>query len=240
MLAALFKPRPHRLLQALISGAAAAGPLHALQIGANDGVFVDPLHPLLLRHRSLCATRVEPVPAYFQRLQRHCATAALAGRVRCIEAAVCGHDGTVAMVLPDPATALGSYRQGIARLQGVDAPEAAPHQGWHTITVPALTPAALLEQALAPRVDVYLSDCEGYDIELACLMPFARMQTRLVYLEVQAATQPSAPRGEQLGRLWGLLGGQGFNQVVWDGFNLIAWKGPPAAGSRRPALIPAA
>ena len=34
MFAALLKPRPHRLLQALINGAAAAGPLHALQIGA--------------------------------------------------------------------------------------------------------------------------------------------------------------------------------------------------------------
>jgi len=240
MFAALLKPRPHRLLQALINGAAAAGPLHALQIGANDGVFVDPLQPLLLRHPALRASRVEPVPVYFEQLQRHCAVPALAGRVRCIQAAVCDHDGTVAMQLPDPHTALGSYRQGIARLQHVAAPQPVDGPNWLTISVPALTPESLLRQVLSPRVDVYLSDCEGYDIELACLMPFARMQTRLVYLEVQASSQADAALGDQLGRLWGLLGGQGFNQVVWDGFNLIAWKSPPAAGSRRPALIPAA
>lgn len=70
-------------LSGLLSG---YGPFAVLQVGANDGVTVDPIRPFLMRNRNAVgAVLVEPLPDVFEALTKNYAEHS---RVRLVNAAV--------------------------------------------------------------------------------------------------------------------------------------------------------
>lgn len=239
MLHALFKPRPLRVLSTLISQEKKNGKLHVLQIGANDGVMADPLSPLLTRFPYLYATRVEPIKEYYFKLTKTCSEAIYSNRVKCINAAISETDGTTTMILPAKPQQWQSQHQGLARLKNVSINNGQDESKWREVAVPSMQPTTLLKQSISNQVDIYISDCEGFDIDLLGLMPLQEMGVRAIYIEViQSAFTDSSDAGTKLGKAWQILGAHEFNQCVWDGFNLLAWKSPPAWASNKPSLLP--
>lgn len=238
LLDSIFKPRSHRILSALCQAESRDGSLHVLQIGANDDLIADPVTPLLKKHSSIRATRVEPINEYYEKLVSNCSSAHYSNRVKCIHSAISDHDGLGEMILPPQTQTWDHSSQGLARLKGVSVSTGRDESSWRSVTVQSMTPATLLKHALTPEVDVYVSDCEGYDVDLLALMPLKEMKARIIYMELISEAFPSpAASGQKMGMLWELLGNNGFNASVWDGFNLIAWKSPPSWSSHRPRLL---
>ncbi len=234
----LFKPRPHRVLAALISSEPRETRLHAIQIGANDGILADPLDPMLKRFANLYASRVEPIDNYYKSLLRNCASSVYSGRVKCIHAAVSRLDGYEEMILPGEGHAHNEMMQGLARLSSVQNVSGYDESDWQSLRVRTISPDSLIQEALYPWADIYISDCEGYDVDLLELIPLSRMKTRVICIEMEySGCSSNSDLAEKMRRLWGILGENGFNSSVWDGFNLVAWKSPASWSSRRPRLI---
>jgi hypothetical protein len=230
------KPRPKHILPRLLELASQSKDIHVLQLGANDGVYADPLHAVLLSNPAIHATRVEPVPYYFELLSANMSKFGLSPRVRCLQYAVAMDDGFVDIVFPDPSYAFGGELQGHGRLLGtlinVDNTE-----GWLSLRVPSLSPWSLLQQAISPEADALLTDLEGFDSELLASMSLRDMKSRIVYIEAHSRLLEHDNMATHFSDAIRALAMSGFNQIVWDGQDLIAWKSPPAHKTSKLALV---
>ncbi len=207
-----------------------------LQLGANDGVYADPLHASLLSNPRLYATRVEPIPHYFELLCANMSKYGLSQRVRCLQYAVASDDGFVDIVFPDPSHALGSELQGHGRVLGTLA-SVDTHDGWASLRVPSLSPFSLCQQAITPEADALITDLEGYDCELLASMPLGDMKSRIVFIEAHSRTLGDSKMSLHFSAAIRALAMGGFNQIVWDGQDMVAWKSPPSHATSKLALV---
>lgn len=134
----------------------------ALEIGAMDGAAPGPL-PAMLSTRPWRAVLVEPVSAMFTLLQRRYGGNA---GVRCVQAALCGHDGVAEMHFVEPDSiasgAIGEWSRGMAKLTPLPVPPAL----CGTETVPAMTFETLVRTHGIERIDVLQIDTGGHEHEI--------------------------------------------------------------------------
>lgn len=154
-----------------------------LQIGAHDGVRSDPLNRLINKH-NWQGLLVEPVPAYFERLQANYRDHTLLQMAR---VAITNHDGEAVLHAVKPPS-------GSSRLEGCDSldREAIKRTEWVTknpsrlikaMTVPAMRLQTLLDAYEVPHIDYFVIDAEGHDKIILDQLDFSRYSPKFILYE---------------------------------------------------------
>ena len=152
-----------------------------LQIGANDGIANDPLHPFIVRYgfRGVC---VEPMAEPFARLQW---TYRDHPGVVCERAAIGPTDGEVTLYRFIPGPHLPPWADHMASIS----PEVlrANFQGLRgaiePVTVPSMTVATLRAKYGLGDVDLLQLDAEGYDFEIIKLVDLTTFRPTILHFE---------------------------------------------------------
>jgi FkbM family methyltransferase len=152
-----------------------AGPFRFVQVGANDGVFDDPIRRYVEEYH-WPGILVEPQPGAFARLRDN-----YRGEPQLIfeNAAIADRDGTATLYIPGAGTAsvLASFdREGLRRRLG-------PRVPIREVPVPALTPATLLARHRVRSIDLLQVDAEGYDFEVIKQFDAAGVRPALIRFE---------------------------------------------------------
>jgi FkbM family methyltransferase len=158
-----------------------------VQIGANDGVVVDPLR-LELERRQWRGLMVEPVPYVFSKLAERYGNHP---RITLVNAAIADRDGSLPfyslretkfgeVVWPWYHT-LGSFKKEVVLKHDAFVPDIAERVV--EIQVPCLSFATLCSKYDLQRVDMLQIDAEGYDYEIIRTIPFAQYRPRLIVYE---------------------------------------------------------
>lgn len=156
-----------------------------IQIGANDGITLDPLRrQILLRQWS--GVQVEPVPSIFEQLCINTGSRRLALE----NVAIADRSGSLPFYsvaddpwlrFPDWVRLLGSFRREVVESHAKFVPELAANIV--CTQVPTLTWDELLQRHRFDRIDVLQIDAEGYDYQLLRSFPFERLQPSLLMYE---------------------------------------------------------
>ena len=176
-------PYVHRILERA-SAERGAG-FTVLQIGANDGVSLDPLSSLVRKH-GWSGVLVEPNPVNFEKLQQ---TYANQPQVRLERAAITTHDGTVTLYRPrDLPDGSKSPLHGSDTLDlGVTAKLAWVSKDWQSMMEPVEVPAMRLTTLLGKHglteVDFLLTDTEGHDKVILDQVDFQTLRPRFLQFE---------------------------------------------------------
>ena len=202
---ALRPPAPYPFLDVLdllVERQVAAGERpYVVQIGANDGTTMDPLHRLLEQH-GLPGLMVEPQPAAFARLRAN--RGHLPG-LRFEQALVGTEDGTATLFvlrqgLDDIPEWLGQAASmdrnqlfcvldAHLRSVGQRRPAAALHAMIEPVSLPSLTMRSLLERHGVARVDLLVLDTMGFDHALLRSFPFDTVQPGIIQFEHRLITR---------------------------------------------------
>lgn len=160
-----------------------------VEIGANDGVQHDPLHPFIVSRR-WSGILVEPVPFVFERLKRNYAGI---DRVILENAAIADHDGTLPFFHLEPAPeheldrlpswydGIGSFSREAVLSHEAEIPDIA--RRIVCTEVPGLTFDSLLRRHAVARVDLVMVDTEGYDWEVVRHIDLAAAAPKLLIYE---------------------------------------------------------
>jgi len=158
-----------------------------VQIGANDGLQHDPLHPILARYEWR-GILVEPVPHVFARLEQ---THAGNDRLTLINAAVGAQDGRLPFyhlreAAPGEAVvpfhdALGSFSRDLVLRHAREIPDV--QERLVETEVPVLSFDGLLARHGGPPVDLVTIDTEGFDWEVVRSIDLGRYRPRLLAYE---------------------------------------------------------
>ncbi len=157
-----------------------------LQIGANDGVRVDPIRRYI-KEFHWSGLLVEPVPWLFEKL---CENYKDEHQLRFENAAIAAHDGTVTFYavvdeggFPDFAHGLGTLdRESIlspdnkSRIPNIESLI-------REIVVPSMTVATLLAKHQVEWIDLLQIDAEGYDFEILKMFDFGKMKPSIIQFE---------------------------------------------------------
>jgi FkbM family methyltransferase len=157
--------------------------LSFVQVGANDGMFVDPLRSYVLS-RGWRGILVEPQPDVFRRLKANYAQCA--DRLIFENVAISSQDH---LTLYLPPTDLGNRDQSHAySVVSSDARVIARAVGMtenqlRTVEVPALTLDALLARHRITDVDLLQIDAEGYDWDVLQTLDLGKVAPTLIQFE---------------------------------------------------------
>jgi FkbM family methyltransferase len=164
-----------------------------VQVGAFNGVDNDPLRAFVVRH-DLRGVLVEPQPEPFAELTR---TYDGCKRVKLRRAAVGLRSGTATLYRVKPGTAGPGWLPQIASFNKAHL-ETVPGIGPHIVAeeVPAVTFDDLLTDTGADRVDVLVTDTEGFDYDLITAFDLPRRRPAVVQFEHVAL--PAARHDELL------------------------------------------
>jgi FkbM family methyltransferase len=212
---------PFSILEVLIRDALSeSADFFFVQVGANDGVRVDPLRASILEHR-LRGLLIEPIPGVFEDLRRN--YAGLEG-LQFENCAIAPTSGTARMYrirpdapLPDDVHALASFnRQNLTTAkQGVPGLDRYVEE----IAVRTCTLQELLTKHGITKVSLLLVDTEGFDAAVVNMALDAGLAPRLiVYEHVHLRVDEQAAT---LGRLKGM--GYRFLEI---GMDTVALKSP--------------
>jgi len=163
---------------------AGSGPALVVQIGANDGVSIDPIRDFILRYR-WHGILVEPLPDIFAKLKQN-----YSGSPQLIlENCAIGEarELTLYRVRPDIADTapwlheLASFdREVVLRHRDVF-----PRIAEFLVEerVPSISFSALMSRHGVDRIDVLVIDTEGYDLEILKQVDFPRLRPRVLLYE---------------------------------------------------------
>lgn len=161
-------------------------PTFFLQIGANDGITGDPIHPFLMEN-DWGALVVEPIQDYFKLLCDRYRNRPL---VKPVRAAVTDFNGQVVLCRLDPS----AIEAGKVPRWGHGASSLYLNRtalGWdlyrpHLMEerVPATTLQSLLEEHAIESVDVLQIDAEGHDYHILKQFDFARFRPSIINIEL--------------------------------------------------------
>jgi FkbM family methyltransferase len=160
------------------------GSLSFVQIGANDGVSFDPLHPFVERHRDrVSGIVVEPLRDKFELL---CRTYEGFPRIHKVNAAIHNTERRMTLYRVDPRheRKLPGWARGIASFDPRHH-ERAGDLARHMIAeeVPCMTLPELLATVPGFELDVLVTDTEGYDAEILSAIDFTRIRPSLIHFE---------------------------------------------------------
>jgi FkbM family methyltransferase len=153
--------RPFEVLPLVVRERLALDPhFFFVQIGANDGVYADPLRDLILRH-NLAGVLVEPVPEAFAALV---ANYIGCHRLRFENVAIGASEGTLPLYRVRPGTEGPRFWFDIASFdRTVLTRHAVPEVYIEALPVPTITLSALLAKHDVKRLDLLQIDAEGHD-----------------------------------------------------------------------------
>ncbi len=162
-------------------------PARIVQIGSNDGKTGDPLHELLLRHRSWSGLFVEPIPYIFERLKNNYPNE---DRFRFANVAINEgermpfyHVTAAAKVahpeLPEWYDQLGSFNR--AHLENHLDGKLVPFI--ESLEVTGRTLPELLRSQAVESIDILHIDCEGYDWRVLSQLDLERFQPTFILFE---------------------------------------------------------
>jgi FkbM family methyltransferase len=153
-----------------------------VQIGANDGVFADPIRPFVTRNQ-VAGLVVEPLQDMFTQLVANYRSYP---KVTPVKAAIHATLKSVEMYRVDPAKAahLGDWAQGIGSVRKDHHVNAGvPAEAMLTETVSCVTLEELLQQHAVDAVDLLQIDTEGYDSEILRMIDFGRRKPAIIRFE---------------------------------------------------------
>jgi FkbM family methyltransferase len=160
--------------------------LSFIQVGANDGVYVDPLRSYVQRF-GWRGVLVEPQPDVFARLVENYRdqadrlifeNVAIAPRDRQVVLyRVPGLTAVADQTMQDSLSVTSAHPQVVARQGGV-----AAHQ-LEQVLVPAVRLDELIERHALTDLDLLQIDCEGYDGEVLQAIDLSRHRPRLIQFE---------------------------------------------------------
>jgi FkbM family methyltransferase len=153
-----------------------------VQIGANDGVFQDPIWEFVTRN-DVAGLVVEPLPDVFEQLA---ANYRPYPKVTAVNTAIHASLSAAEMYRVDPARLLNleAWARGIGsfnRQHHVDA--GVPADAMRTETVPCMTLEALLQQHGVEAIDLLQIDTEGYDAEIIRMIDFRIRRPAIIHFE---------------------------------------------------------
>jgi FkbM family methyltransferase len=226
------KPRANYILAEIIGTMSRSKSVHILQVGANDGVLYDPIHKALLRHANVTATRIEPISEYFDELKSNCLKCAT--QVELLNICIADHDGTIEMYFPNPSLVSDCGDKG----HGSISPEQVgrSREGWVSRKVNCKSFKSLIKEMRSPKADVYVSDCEGYDISLLRQLPIEELGIRVVFIELMHQAMSTKDVGNSLKEAIEVVVSNGFNRIVWDGNDFLSWQAPRESSSQYPEV----
>jgi FkbM family methyltransferase len=197
--------------------------LNFIQIGANDGVRVDPIR----RFIEPCGWNgllVEPVPSLFEALQRNSAGNP---RLSFLNAAIDARPGDRLMYLIRPGLAgLPDWAQGLPsfseeRLREAVRGLALPADAIVSEKVRTVTWVEVLAAFGRRRCDLLVLDTEGHDVALLRLAELAKLRPRVIQFEHGCVS-----RAERM-TFYGDLLDLGY-ELATDDVDTIAWRREPS------------
>lgn len=226
------KPRAGLVLREILLLMSKRGSVHILQVGANDGVMYDPIHEMLKKNKNITATRIEPLREYFEELEVNCRP--FASRVNLLNMAVAETDGLIELHFPDPRGVRLDGEKGHASIN----PELAgkSRAGWISRMVPCKTFRSLIDETEAKRVDVYVSDCEGFDVNLLAQLPIRELGIKVIFIELMHQGTGRENLSNSLRQVMDIVACNDFNRFVWDGSDFLAWRAPRESSSQFPEV----
>jgi FkbM family methyltransferase len=190
------------------------GDFYFVQIGANNGISVDPMRPFIVRHH-WWGVLVEPHPAAFARLvENYRGEPQLAFE----NAVIAEHDGVTAFYTPKPrpglvdlTTASSFDRAAVARISR--------HYGTEVeeLTLPALTIRSLLAKHGVRSLDLVQIDAEGFDDRVVAMFARAGVLPAILHFETGSLTP------ERVRACLDLLADLGY-RVVTVGLDTVAYR----------------
>lgn len=180
---AVFEPIPvfNLAVEALMARRGDA--LQFVQVGANDGVFSDPLHPYITS-RGWRGILVEPQADVFERLKVNYSE--YSDRLVFENVAISDRD-TLTLYLPPVDLGERDHARAYATVSS-DASVLAkqiemPEHRLRCVNVPALTLDALLARHHVTDLDLLQIDAEGYDWDILQTLDLARISPTLIQME---------------------------------------------------------
>ncbi|MGH8461581.1 MAG: FkbM family methyltransferase [Stenotrophobium sp.] len=160
-----------------------------IQIGANDGMALDPLRAEVVCRRWR-GVMIEPVPYVFKRLHQRYGKHP---RIKLVNAAIADRDGSLpfyALAEQKPGEevwhwyhALGSFRKDVLLKHKYLIPDI--EDRILEIQVGSLTFESLCRQTGITQLDLLQMDTEGYDYEIIRRVPFDKFRPKLILYEYQ-------------------------------------------------------
>ena len=165
--------------------------LSFLQIGTMDGSTNDNMYHHII-NKKMKGVLVEPIPYWFNKLKE---TYSSIDYVSFENAAVSGSDGEANMFYVDPEKTkrekLPSWYNGHSSLLY----QHAPGNLWGVkdsssrIKVNTVALDTLIEKHNVEEVDIYFSDCEGYDMNIIKQLDFDRFKPAIINIESNKLTE---------------------------------------------------
>lgn len=163
-------------------------PLHIIQIGANDGLRLDPVRSIIEQY-DCRALLVEPVPYIFEKLKANYAGFV---QVKLLQCAVVDHTTQDTLpfycFLPKPDfpfnpdfSLWGSFDEGHLDKFRHSVPHFDDLKA--CIEVPVMAINKLINQAGFPALDILQMDAEGWDVRLLGALDVQRWQPALICFE---------------------------------------------------------
>jgi len=170
-----FEPLLHRRLRR-------APDFFFVQIGANDGVFADPIRNFVTRNH-VAGLAVEPLKDVHARLVTNYRDYP---KVKTANVAIHPTARSLDLHRIDPAKAgeVGEWSGGIASFhEHHHQISLVPREAMIRETVPCVTLMELLEQHGVKRVDLLQIDTEGFDSEVIKMIDFTRIKPAIIHFE---------------------------------------------------------
>lgn len=197
-----------------------------LEIGANDGVTIDPLYPFIQRY-GWRGVMVEPIPATFGKLTQNYAPHP---QVILVNAAIGHIDGqqTIYSVKQhagqfERANLYASFRKDVVLSQVRYVPNV--ESEIEELTVPCYTLSTLLDKTQVGHVDILQIDTEGFDAEILKMVDFNRLNPALIQFEHTNLSK------SDIDHCAALLTTHGY-RVAWDSLDMIGYRPLESLGWR--------
>lgn len=191
-----------------------------VQIGANDGVFADPIREFVTRN-NVAGLAVEPLKDFFATLV---ANYRAFPKVKPVNVAIHESEKSITIHRVDPAKAdrLGDWTQGIASFKEIHHRiNQVPDEVMMTETVPCVTLTELFEQHGVRNPDLLLIDTEGYDYEIVKMIDFSRHQPAIIRFEHGLPAHTMSV--QQFNECTALLMEHGY-YVITEPYDAIAYR----------------
>ena len=191
-----------------------------VQIGANDGVFVDPIRPFVTRNK-VAGLVVEPLHDMYAQLV---ANYRPYPKVTPVNTAIHATLRSVEMYRVDPAKGgqLAPWAQGIGSIKRDHHVAAGvPTDAMLTETVSCVTLEELLHEHGVDRIDLLQIDSEGYDAEIIRMIDFQRRKPAIIHFEHGMPSGIMTPA--EFKECAGLLIDNGYF-IVTEYFDAVAYQ----------------
>lgn len=191
-----------------------------VQIGANDGVFADPIRNFVTRNQ-VAGLVVEPLKDFFAQLVINYRDFP---KVKPVNVALHQTARSIELHRVDPVKGahLGDWTRGIASVrQNHHAISDVPSEVIISETVKCVTLTELLDQHQVRRVDLLQIDTEGYDREIIKMIDFQRIKPALIHFEHGLPDQVMSVA--EFKDCAGLLMDQGY-LVVTEPYDAVAYQ----------------